>query len=70
MDETDIPDTIGNLSAFMGNAGILLRAYAYARLLGRKGMHQVGEYATLNANYMAKRLEAAGPPLRVFSPCS
>jgi glycine dehydrogenase subunit 2 len=60
VDETDIPDTIGNLSAFMGNAGILLRAYAYARLLGRKGMHQVGEYATLNANYMAKRLEAAG----------
>ena len=60
MDESHIPDTIGNLSAFMGNAGILLRAYAYARLLGRTGMHQVGEYATLNANYMAKRLEAAG----------
>ena len=56
----DIPDTIGNLSAFMGNAGILLRAYAYARLLGREGMHRVGEYATLNANYMARQLEAAG----------
>ncbi len=60
MDETHIPDTIGNLSAFMGNAGILLRAYAYARLLGKDGMHEVGEYATLNANYMARRLEAAG----------
>lgn len=60
MDETHIPDTIGNLSAFMGNAGILLRAYAYARLLGRDGMHDVGKYATLNANYMAKKLEAAG----------
>lgn len=58
--EEDIPDTIGNLSAFMGNAGILLRAYAYARLLGREGMHRVGEYATLNANYMARQLEAAG----------
>ena len=57
---TDIPDTIGSLSAFMGNAGILLRAYAYARLLGREGMHRVGEYATLNANYMARELEKAG----------
>ncbi len=56
----DLPDSIGALSAFMGNAGILLRAYAYARLLGNQGMHRVGEYATLNANYMAKRLEDAG----------
>ena len=60
MDQDEIPDTIGNLSVFMGNAGILLRAYAYARLLGRGGMHRVGEYATLNANYMARRLQAAG----------
>lgn len=59
-DHKDIPDSIGNLSAFMGNAGILLRAYAYARLLGHEGMHRVGEYATLNANYMARRLEQAG----------
>ncbi len=59
-DERDIPDTIGNLSAFMGNAGILLRAYAYARLLGRQGMHRVGEYATLNANYMAREMERVG----------
>jgi glycine dehydrogenase subunit 2 len=55
-----LPLSIGRLSAFMGNAGILLRAYAYARLLGREGMHRVGEYATLNANYMAVRLEEAG----------
>ena len=60
LDERDIPDTIGRLSAFMGNAGILLRAYAYARLLGSQGMNRVGEYATLNANYMARQLEKAG----------
>lgn len=60
MDEREIPGTIGNLSAFMGNAGILLRAYAYARLLGHEGMHRVGEFATLNANYMAQRLAEAG----------
>jgi len=56
----DIPDSIGRLSAFMGNAGILLRAYAYARLLGKEGMRRVGEFATLNANYMARELEKAG----------
>ena len=60
MGKEEIPDSIGNLSAFMGNAGILVRAYAYARLLGRSGMHRVGEYATLNANYMAKELAKAG----------
>jgi glycine dehydrogenase subunit 2 len=60
LDEEDLPDSIGRLSGFMGNAGILLRALAYAWLLGREGMHRVGEYATLNANYMARRLAGAG----------
>ncbi|MBV9621381.1 MAG: aminomethyl-transferring glycine dehydrogenase subunit GcvPB [Gammaproteobacteria bacterium] len=58
--ESDLPQSIGRLSAFMGNAGVLLRAYIYMRLLGREGMRQVGEYATLNANYLLKRLQAAG----------
>ena len=40
--------------------GILLRAYVYARLLGREGMPRVAEYATLNANYLARRLADAG----------
>ena len=44
----------------MGNAGVLLRAYVYMRMLGRDGMPRVAEYATLNANYLAKRLEEAG----------
>ncbi|HEV7716383.1 MAG TPA: aminomethyl-transferring glycine dehydrogenase subunit GcvPB [Steroidobacteraceae bacterium] len=58
--EADVPQTIGRLSAFMGNAGVLLRAYIYMRLLGREGMSQVGEYSTLNANYMFTRLRQAG----------
>ena len=56
----DLPHSIGRLSAFMGNAGILLRALSYALMLGRDGMHRVGEYATLNANYLAARLAQAG----------
>ena len=58
--DTARPQTIGRLSAFMGNAGILLRALAYARMLGREGMTRVGEYATLNANYLMARLADAG----------
>ncbi|WP_369601110.1 aminomethyl-transferring glycine dehydrogenase subunit GcvPB [Hahella sp. SMD15-11] len=59
-DKRDLPESIGNLSAFMGNAGILLRAYAYALMLGREGMVRVADHATLNANYMARKLAEAG----------
>jgi len=58
--EKDLPQSIGRLSAFMGNAGVLLRAYIYMRMLGREGMSRVGEYATLNANYLLALLKARG----------
>ena len=58
--ERERPDTIGRLTAFAGNVGILLRAYIYARMLGAEGMKRVAEYATLNANYLLKRLAEAG----------
>ncbi|AOV16296.1 glycine dehydrogenase (aminomethyl-transferring) [Acidihalobacter aeolianus] len=58
--EADMPQSIGRLSAFMGNVGVLLRAYAYMRMLGREGMQRVAEFATLNANYLAVRLRDAG----------
>lgn len=58
--EADRPQSIGRLSAFMGNTGILLRAYAYARMLGAEGMHRVAEFATLNANYLMAELKKAG----------
>ena len=54
--EKDMPQTIGRLSGFMGNAGVLLRAYVYMRLVGRDGMQRIAEYATLNANYLQARL--------------
>jgi glycine dehydrogenase subunit 2 len=60
LSEADRPQSIGRLSAFMGNAGVLLRAYVYMRMLGREGMSRVGEFATLNANYLMARLREAG----------
>jgi glycine dehydrogenase subunit 2 len=59
-EEADCPKSIGRMSAFGGNMGVLLRAYVYARLLGRDGMHRVAEYAALNANYLAAELAKAG----------
>ncbi|MCW5589754.1 MAG: aminomethyl-transferring glycine dehydrogenase subunit GcvPB [Legionellales bacterium] len=59
-EKKDFPESIGRLSCFMGNAGILLRAYAYARLLGAEGMTRVAEFATLNANYLQKKLQELG----------
>jgi len=60
LSEKDLPQSIGRLTSFGGNAGVLLRAYVYMRMLGREGMHRVGEFATLNANYLSVRLQQAG----------
>ena len=59
-DEQDRPQSIGRLSGFMGNSGVLLRAYIYMRMLGADGMRRVAEFATLNANYLQARLRDAG----------
>lgn len=58
--EKEAPKTIGKLSTFAGNAGVNLRAYIYALLNGKQGMQRISEFATLNANYLMKRLEAVG----------
>ena len=60
VDAGERPKSIGRLSAFMGNAGVLLRAYVYMRMLGRRGMERVADHAVLNANYVMSRLAAAG----------
>jgi glycine dehydrogenase subunit 2 len=58
--EKNLPHSIGRMGAHLGNVGVLLRAYAYARMLGREGMRRVGEFATLNANYLMTELRNAG----------
>ena len=59
-DESTRPQSIGRLSAFMGNTGVLLRAYVYMSILGAEGMRRVADYATLNANYLMAVLQEAG----------
>lgn len=58
--EADCPQTIGRLLANAGNIGVLLRAYVYARLLGKEGMSRVAEFSALNANYLLIKLQQAG----------
>jgi glycine dehydrogenase subunit 2 len=60
LDETDRPQTIGRLSASMGQPGVLLRAYVYAAMLGAEGMRRVADFATLNANYLMAELRRVG----------
>ncbi|MBI4205965.1 MAG: aminomethyl-transferring glycine dehydrogenase subunit GcvPB [Betaproteobacteria bacterium] len=60
LNERDLPLSIGRLAAHIGNAGVLLRAYVYARLLGAEGMRRVADFATLNANYLMAELKRAG----------
>lgn len=60
LDQKDCPKSIGRLNTFIGNVGVLLRAYIYMAMLGRDGLTQVADYATLNANYLMVRLREMG----------
>ena len=45
------------VSPYMGNYGVLMRAYAYILSLGREHVKEVGPLATLNANYIKESLK-------------
>ena len=47
----------GQVSGFLGNFGIILRAYAYILMLGKQNVKLVGKYATLGANYIKESLK-------------
>lgn len=49
--------SIGKISAFNGNFGMLVRAYAYIRLLGAEGLKSISENAVINANYVLAKLK-------------
>jgi len=51
----DRPQSIGKVTAFYGNFGVVARAFAYVMSCGRE-LKEVSEYAVLNANYILARL--------------
>ncbi len=55
--------SIGQLKGFVGNSAVLLRAYAYIRLLGASGLADVSSLAVLAANYLWRRLDPNAFPV-------
>ena len=55
------PRSIGRVRSFLGNVGVLVRAYTYIRALGGRGLTEVAEQAVLSANYLRVLLSGAWP---------
>lgn len=51
------PQSIGRVKLFHGNMGVIIRAYAYLKTIGKEGLRQVSDVAILNANYMKEKLK-------------
>ncbi len=53
------PTSIGRLRSYVGNTGVLVRAYAYIRAHGGSGLREVSDDAVLAANYLRHRVSGA-----------
>ena len=53
----DNDTALGQISSFLSNYTVLIRALAYIKTLGVNGISKVGPLATLNANYMMNALK-------------
>ena len=53
--------SIGQVKAFWGNFGMLIRAWTYIRMMGAAGLRLVSETAVLNANYIQSKLSDLYP---------
>ncbi len=58
----DRPGSIGRVRSFFGNFGVMVKAYAYLRELGRENVRSVADAAVLNARYLLALLEEEFPP--------
>jgi glycine dehydrogenase subunit 2 len=60
--------SVGRVHGWYGNVGVLVRAYAYIRTLGREGLARSGHAAIINANYLKAKV-ADALPVRFDQPC-
>jgi len=51
------PDSIGKVQGFYGNFGVMVKAYAFIRSCGAKGLREISENAIINANYLMESLK-------------
>src|SRR5258706_4686041 len=54
--DSDYPQSIGRVKAFLGNYGMMLRALSYILTHGYDGLREATEAAVLNARYIAHGL--------------
>ena len=60
--------SIGRVRSFLGNFGVMVRAYAYVLALGGEGLREASEQAVLSANYLKEKLKGVYP-LPYDRPC-
>ncbi len=53
-------NSLGKMLAFYGHFAVMVRAYAYIRMIGREHLKSISENAVLNANYLKKLVKDAG----------
>ena len=51
------PNSVGRVRSFLGNYGILVRAYTYIAMHGPEGIRRISENSVLNANYIQTKLK-------------
>jgi len=49
--------TIGQISHFYGNIGVIVKAYTYLLSVGKENFGRVGQFSVLNANYIKESLK-------------
>jgi hypothetical protein len=70
----DLPKSIGKTRAFYGTVQVALKAYAWIRALGGRGLREVSEIAVLNNNYLLEKIRrirgaSAAHPRRIRPLC-
>ncbi len=55
--EEDNDTNIGQISHFLGNFGVVIKAYTYLLTIGKENFAKVGKYSVLNANYIKESLK-------------
>ena len=53
----DYPDSVGQVVAFHGAFGVMIKAYSYIRSMGPENLKRASQLAVLNANYIKEMLK-------------
>ena len=49
--------TLGQISHFYGNIGVVIKAYTYLLTIGKENLSNIAKFSTLNANYIKESLK-------------